>query len=78
MLIATISPSAYNVEETISTLKFADRAKNVMQRVKRTEANVHDDATVTRLQREISFLKDVLQLKNKGTVNEMSNKVIRL
>jgi len=31
-----------------------------MQRVKRTEANVHDDATVTRLQREISFLKDVL------------------
>ncbi len=39
---------------------------------------MHEDATVTRLQREISFLKDVLQLKNKGTVNDMSNKVIRL
>ena len=30
ILIATVSPSKYNVEETISTLKFADRAKNVM------------------------------------------------
>jgi len=30
VLIATVSPSSHNVEETISTLKFADRAKNVM------------------------------------------------
>jgi hypothetical protein len=30
LLIATVSPSAHNTEETISTMKFADRAKNVM------------------------------------------------
>ena len=49
ILIATISPSKYNVEETISTLKFADRAKNVMQRVRRSEINVNDDAAVSKL-----------------------------
>lgn len=30
LLIATVSPSSHNLEETISTLKFADRAKNVL------------------------------------------------
>ena len=35
LLIATLSPSAHNTEETISTMKFADRAKNVMQRIRR-------------------------------------------
>lgn len=77
-MIATISPSKNNVEETISTLKFADRAKNVMQRVLRTEFNVHEDAAVGKLQREITFLREVLMMKQKGTVNEMSTKVIKL
>ena len=63
ILIATISPSKYNVEETISTLKFADRAKNVMQRVRRFEINVNEDAAVSKLQREITFLREVLMMK---------------
>jgi hypothetical protein len=63
ILVATISPSKHNVEETISTLKFADRAKNVMQRVRRAEINVKDDAALHKLQKEISFLKEVLMLK---------------
>jgi len=29
-LIATVSPSSHAVEETVSTLKFADRARNIM------------------------------------------------
>lgn len=29
-LIATVSPSGQSVEETVSTLKFADRARNIM------------------------------------------------
>ena len=78
ILIATVSPSKSNVEETTSTLKFADRAKNVMQRVKRSEVDVNEDAAVSRLQREIAFLREVLMMKQKGTVNEMSNKVIKL
>jgi len=40
LLIAAVSPSIHNIEETISTLKFGDRAKNVMQRVRRVEINV--------------------------------------
>lgn len=78
ILVATISPSKNNLEETISTLKFADRAKNVMQRVRRSEVSVHEDAAVGKLQREVSFLKEVLMMKQKGTVGEMSNKVIKL
>jgi kinesin family protein 3/17 len=33
-LFATISPASGSIDETISTLKFADRAKNVLQRVR--------------------------------------------
>lgn len=48
-LIATVSPLMESIEETISTLKFADRAKCVMQRVKRNEINAKDDALVQKL-----------------------------
>jgi hypothetical protein len=33
LLIATVSPTSQSIEETMMTLKFADRAKNVMQKV---------------------------------------------
>jgi predicted oxidoreductase (fatty acid repression mutant protein) len=59
-------------------LKFADRAKNVMQRVRRSEYDLKDEVAVTKLQREVSFLKEVLLMKQKGTANDMSNKVILL
>lgn len=48
-LIATVSPLIDTIDETISTLKFADRAKSVMQRVKRNEINAKDDALVQKL-----------------------------
>lgn len=48
-LIATVSPSAHMVVETISTLKFADRARNIMQRVKRNEVNAQEDAILSKL-----------------------------
>jgi predicted oxidoreductase (fatty acid repression mutant protein) len=59
-------------------LKFADRAKNVMQRVRRSEYDLKDEVAVTKLQKEVSFLKEVLLMKQKGTANDMSNKVILL
>lgn len=34
------------IEETISTLKFADRAKQVLVKVKANELNAADDALV--------------------------------
>lgn len=49
VLIATISPVMDNIEETISTMKFADRAKQVMAFVKANEINASDDALVQKL-----------------------------
>ena len=59
-LIATVAPVIDNVDETISTLKFADRAKRVMSRVKANELNASDDALVKKLQKEVQHLRDLL------------------
>ena len=62
-LIATVSPLADSIEETISTLKFADRAKCVLQHVKRNEINAKDDHLIQRLQKEVQYLKELLTVK---------------
>ena len=49
MIIATISPSILTFEETCNTLKFADRARNITNRV---TVNLKTD------------LKQELELKN--------------
>jgi hypothetical protein len=51
LLIATVSSAAENVEETISTLKFADRAGQVMVSASVNETRPVDHALVTRLRR---------------------------
>lgn len=45
-LIATVSPIIDCADESISTLKFADWAKEVMVRAKVNEVNASDDALV--------------------------------
>lgn len=61
ILIATVSASRLNVEETISTLKFADRAKQVMVQAVVNETRPVDHALVQRLQREIEHLRELLR-----------------
>ena len=64
LLVATLNPSYKHTAETISTLKFADRAKNVMQRVRRNELiSAESDQVVTKMQTEIAFLKEMLTIK---------------
>ena len=75
-LIATVSPSSHAVEETVSTLKFADRARNIMQKVKRNDFDATNDSTLTKLQKEVIFLKEVLQIRQKGTTGDLSSKII--
>ena len=67
IMIANISPGSYDYEETISTLKYADRAKRVRMRV---DANVTSgllatDATavelVPLLQAEVNKLRELLK-----------------
>ena len=72
-LVATISPTDDNAEESISTMKFADRASMVMQRVKKNEISAKDDALIHKLQNEINYLKELLQLKKKGKNDELTN-----
>ncbi|OMJ95339.1 hypothetical protein SteCoe_1241 [Stentor coeruleus] len=63
ILIATVSPSILCVEETISTLKFADRAKKVMIKDKNLETGLKNPH-IFKLQGEIQHLKQLLSLKN--------------
>jgi kinesin family protein 11 len=59
-LIATVNPSKTHQDETLSTLRFAEKVKNVMSNPRRSGISAQDDATVNRLQHEISFLKEIL------------------
>ena len=67
-LLATVSPTVDCIDETISTLKFADRAKCIMQKFKKNEFDAKDIALIQKLQREVQHLKEILQLKSKGGV----------
>ena len=59
LLIATLSPAPASVEETIFTLRFAERVKNVSNVA---TINLVCDGTVAALQREIASLKQQLAL----------------
>ena len=48
-LIAAVSPRQAHTEETISTLKFADRAKKILQKTSANQVSAADDALVLKL-----------------------------
>jgi hypothetical protein len=77
-LIATISPTEDNAEESISTIRFAERASMVVQKVKKNEFSAKDDALIHKLQNEINYLKELLQLKKKGKEQELTNQLYLL
>lgn len=60
-LIATVSPAKVNSEESISTLKFADRAKQVMVRTVINESRPVDYAVVKKLQTELEVLRSLVR-----------------
>lgn len=70
-MVATVSPSSESAHETLSTLKFAQRAKSI-----RNEAVINEATTgnVTVLQQEIQRLKLQLQ-SHQGRGNEMCREV---
>lgn len=59
-IIATLSPAYQCLDETISTLRFADRAKQVMAFVRVNERRPVDHALVHRLQAEVEHLREML------------------
>ena len=72
-LIATIAPVKECAEESISTLKFADRAKQVMVKVRANEVNASDNALVQKLQKEVQHLREVLHMRQ--SKSEMSGQL---
>lgn len=77
-LIAAVSPLLECCEETISTLKFADRAKQIMVKVSANEMNAADDVLVQKLQKEVQHLKEILNLKRKGGASDITQQLLQL
>lgn len=56
---ANIGPASYNYDETISTLRYANRAKNIQNMVRINEDP--KDALLRKFQLEIEHLKRLLE-----------------
>ena len=70
-IIATVSPTVDTVNETISTLRFANIAKEVALNAKPNQISVADNAMVQRLQKEIKYLKDCMKIsKNTEDIHQ--------
>lgn len=66
LMVATMSPASYNYDETLSTLRYANRAKNIKNKPKVNEDP--KDAMLREFQEEIKRLKKMLE--EGGQVNE--------
>lgn len=66
LMIACISPAAFNYDETLSTLRYACRAKNISNKPKINEDP--KDAMLREYQAEITRLKQQLQMGGGGGV----------
>lgn len=62
VMIAAVSPADYNYEETLSTLRYASRAKAIKNKPKVNEDP--KDALLKEYELEIKKLRDMLQQMN--------------
>lgn len=77
-MIANVSPSSWCYEDTLNTLKYSNRAKNIKTTVQRNVVNVNYHLTkytqiINDLRAEVTELKNRLQRK----VRENSRKIHR-
>ena len=82
-LIATISPSEENFEESLNTLKFADRAHEVMTQILPNQINNNDfgdkEKEILKLSQEVSELKELLSIRGKrGNLDPIQEELIKL
>ncbi|KAL4490988.1 hypothetical protein ABPG72_008724 [Tetrahymena utriculariae] len=76
VMIANIGPVDYNYDETISTLRYANRAKSIKNRPKINEDP--KDAMIREFQEEINRLKVELQRKMGGNIQIGPDKVVEV
>ncbi|XP_051567544.1 kinesin-like protein KIF1A isoform X19 [Myxocyprinus asiaticus] len=72
-MVAALSPADINYDETLSTLRYADRAKQI-----RCNAVINEDPNnrlVRELKDEVSRLKDLLYAQGLGDIIEMTNAI---
>uniref|UniRef100_A0A3B3RH97 plus-end-directed kinesin ATPase n=1 Tax=Paramormyrops kingsleyae TaxID=1676925 RepID=A0A3B3RH97_9TELE len=70
-MVAALSPADINYDETLSTLRYADRAKQI-----RCNAVINEDPNnrlVRELKEEVSRLKELLYSQGLGDIIEMTN-----
>jgi len=67
-----------SIEETISTLKFADRAKLVTVVARPNQVNFNDDILVQKLQKEVQSLRELLAMRNRSLPTDVQKHLIRL
>ena len=65
-IMANLSPSSKNLDETVNTLRFVESANHIVLKVKPTDTNGSNPDHVVKLQREIDYLKELLSLKKQG------------
>lgn len=67
-MVACISPADYNYEETLSTLRYASRAKNIANKPKINEDP--KDAMLREYQNEIEMLRKMLEKTGGGNASD--------
>lgn len=72
-MIAAVSPADYNYEETLSTLRYASRAKAIKNKPKVNEDP--KDALLKEYELEIKKLREMLQQMNQGTHVNVSKEI---
>lgn len=75
VMVANIGPASYNYDETLSTLRYANRAKNIKNKPKINEDP--KDALLREFQEEIARLKGRLQGKGGPKTKKKKRKRVR-
>jgi len=73
-MIAALSPADYNYDETISTLRYASRAKSIKN--KPIVNQDPKDALLKQYEDEIQKLKQMLEEMNRGGAQPAGNNVV--
>jgi kinesin family protein 3/17 len=77
VMIAALSPANYNYDETLSTLRYADRAKSIKNKPKINEDP--KDALLKHYENEISELKAMLlQMQTSGATSAQMSSAMSL
>ncbi|OON13632.1 kinesin motor domain protein, partial [Opisthorchis viverrini] len=71
VMVANIGPATYNYDETLNTLRYASRAKNIKNRPKINEDP--KDALLREYQSEIERLKSLLKNRSAGIQRELGD-----